>query len=170
MSPWEMDLKIWMMPLIASGNKVMRCGCHSERKQSTEKWGSSHGPYGLLQPTAGKAKIQLSCDQALPEQGLSLCTFQLFTWKCSKQTIVKQLCEKGADAVCQPCAGISSGRVNGRATESGVLISSINVTWELVRRQTLSPTESEHSRVKHQNLSLSKFPKLPFMKPFSQTH
>lgn len=91
-----MDLKIWMMPLIASGNKVMRRGYHSERKQSAEKWGSSHGPYGLLQPTAGKAKIQLSCDQGLPEQGLSLCTFQLFTWKCSKQTIVKQLYEKGA--------------------------------------------------------------------------
>lgn len=170
MSPWEMDLKIWMMPLIASGNKVMRRGYHSERKQSAEKWGSSHGPYGLLQPTAGKAKIQLSCDQGLPEQGLSLCTFQLFTWKCSKQTIVKQLYEKGADAVCQPCAGISSGRVNGRATESGILISSINITWELIRKQTLSPPESEHWRVKRQNLSLSKFPKLPSVKPWSQTH
>lgn len=165
-----MDLKIWMMPLIASGNKVMRRGCHSERKQSVEKWGSSHGPYGLLQPTAGKAKIQLSCDRALPEEGLSLCTFQLFTWKCSKQTIVKQLCEKGADAVCQPCAGISSGLVNGRATESGILISSINVTWELIRTQTFSPAESEHLRVKHWNLSLSSFPKLPFLKPWSQTH
>ena len=165
-----MDLKIWMMPLIASGNKVMRRGYHSERKQSAEKRGSSHGPYGLLQPTAGKAKIQLSCDQGLPEQGLSLCTFQLFTWKCSKQTIVKQLYEKGADAVCQPCAGISSGRVNGRATESGILISSINITWELIRAQTLSPPESEHWRVKRQNLSLSKFPKLSSVKPWSQTH
>lgn len=165
-----MDLKIWMMPLIASGNKVMRRGYHSERKQSTKNWGSSHRPYGLLQPTAGKAKIQLSCYQALPGQGLALCTFQLFTWKCSKQTIVKQLCEKEADAVCQSCAGISSGRVNGRATDSGILISSINITWELIRKQTLSPTESEHWRVKRQNLSLSKFPKLPSVKPWSQTH
>lgn len=111
MSPRKVDLKSWMMPLIASGNKVTKPGLSYLEKAELSLSGPTLGPYGLLQHAARKTKLGLSCNRALPKQGLSLCIFQLFTWKCSKQASVTKHNGKLAGAIPNLGWEISSGLV-----------------------------------------------------------
>lgn len=92
MSLWEMHLKLWMMSLIASGNKSMQPAL--SRLEKAQIRASSFQTIWASSPTNGKAKTVLNSNWAVPGPG----AFPLLTWKCSKQAIVKKHNSKPVDA------------------------------------------------------------------------